>query len=41
MNLAVGGTNGFFPDGVNNPDPKPWWNGSPNVSIPLQDSETI
>nr|QFS20852.1 beta-1,3-glucanase [Antheraea pernyi] len=29
MNLAVGGTNGFFPDGVQNPVPKPWWNGSP------------
>ncbi|XP_022117149.2 beta-1,3-glucan-binding protein [Pieris rapae] len=31
MNLAVGGTNGFFPDGVSNPDPKPWWNGSPTA----------
>lgn len=33
MNLAVGGTNGFFPDGVTNPSPKPWWNGSPTVRI--------
>lgn len=33
MNVAVGGTNGFFPDGVSNPSPKPWWNGSPTVSI--------
>lgn len=32
MNVAVGGTNGFFPDGVTNPSPKPWWNGSPTVS---------
>ncbi|CAH2992139.1 unnamed protein product [Chilo suppressalis] len=32
MNLAVGGTNGFFPDGVSNPSPKPWWNGSPTAS---------
>lgn len=32
MNLAVGGTNGFFPDGVSNPSPKPWSNGSPTVS---------
>ncbi|XP_063379340.1 beta-1,3-glucan-binding protein-like [Cydia fagiglandana] len=31
MNLAVGGTNGFFPDGVSNPSPKPWWNGSPTA----------
>ncbi|CAG4937642.1 unnamed protein product [Colias eurytheme] len=31
INLAVGGTNGFFPDGVVNPSPKPWWNGSPTA----------
>lgn len=24
MNLAVGGTNGYFSDSVTNPDPKPW-----------------
>ncbi|GBP73604.1 Beta-1,3-glucan-binding protein [Eumeta japonica] len=33
MNLAVGGTNGFFPDGVSNPSPKPWWNGSPTAPL--------
>lgn len=32
INLAVGGTNGFFPDGVYNPNPKPWSNNSPTVS---------
>ncbi|XP_037961545.2 beta-1,3-glucan-binding protein [Plutella xylostella] len=32
MNVAVGGTNGFFPDGVTNPLPKPWWNGSPSAA---------
>ncbi|KAJ8732109.1 hypothetical protein PYW08_014839 [Mythimna loreyi] len=31
MNLAVGGT-GYFPDGVRNPSPKPWWNGSPTAA---------
>lgn len=32
MNLAVGGTN-YFPDGVQNPDPKPWNNNSPTVRL--------
>lgn len=26
LNTAIGGTNGYFPDGI---DGKPWWNGSP------------
>ena len=29
LNLAVGGTNGYFPDGVGN---KPWSNGSPRAA---------
>ncbi|XP_072940474.1 beta-1,3-glucan-binding protein-like [Epargyreus clarus] len=29
LNLAVGGINGYFPDGITNPDPKPWFNYSP------------
>lgn len=29
LNVAVGGTNGFFPEGVGN---KPWGNASPTVS---------
>ncbi|CAH2236983.1 jg9475 [Pararge aegeria aegeria] len=32
MNVAVGGTNGFFPDGVQNPHPKPWRNTSPTAA---------
>lgn len=32
INLAVGGTNGFFPDGVYNPTPKPWSNNSPTAA---------
>lgn len=31
LNVAVGGTNGFFPEGVGN---KPWGNQSPTVSKP-------
>lgn len=32
LNLAVGGTNGFFPDGFNNGyGPKPWSNNSPQA----------
>lgn len=30
MNIAVGGTNGFFPD-VGNASGKPWLNASPNA----------
>lgn len=33
MNLAVGGTNGFFPDNSENEQKKPWKNNSPTVSI--------
>lgn len=32
MNLATGGTNGYFPDGVTNPHPKPWHNSSPRAA---------
>lgn len=32
MNLATGGTNGYFPDGVTNPHPKPWSNQSPTAA---------
>ncbi|XP_053602963.1 beta-1,3-glucan-binding protein-like isoform X2 [Plodia interpunctella] len=32
MNVAIGGTNGFFPDGVFNPTPKPWSNTSPQAA---------
>lgn len=32
MNLATGGTNGYFPDGVQNPHPKPWLNTSPRAA---------
>ncbi|CAG9560383.1 unnamed protein product [Danaus chrysippus] len=32
INLAVGGTNGFFPDNVFNPTPKPWSNNSPRAA---------
>jgi len=32
LNVAVGGTNGFFPDGVANPGGKPWLNTSPVVN---------
>jgi len=35
LNVAVGGTNGFFPDGVGNPGGKPWANTSPVVSLPF------
>jgi len=31
LNLAVGGTGGFFPDGVPSTPPKPWINSSPNA----------
>jgi len=31
LNVAVGGTSGMFPDGIANPKPKPWSNGSPNT----------
>lgn len=32
FNLAVGGTNGFFPDdATNDPKPKPWKNSAPHV----------
>ena len=32
MNVAVGGTNGFFPDSwTNSPHPKPWNNTSPTA----------
>ncbi|CAB3363618.1 Hypothetical predicted protein [Cloeon dipterum] len=31
LNVAVGGTNGFFPDGVANPGGKPWSNASPTA----------
>ncbi|XP_049865948.1 beta-1,3-glucan-binding protein-like isoform X2 [Pectinophora gossypiella] len=31
MNLAVGGTNGYFPDDASNPAPKPWPNNSPQA----------
>lgn len=31
MNLAVGGTNGYFPD-VGNQTPKPWLNSSPRAA---------
>ncbi|CAG0879122.1 unnamed protein product [Darwinula stevensoni] len=31
VNLAVGGTNGFFPDGTTGPYPKPWSNTSPQA----------
>lgn len=33
LNLAVGGTNGFFPDGASNPGGKPWSNQSPTVKF--------
>lgn len=33
INLAVGGTTGFFPDGVSNPSGKPWSNTSPTVRM--------
>ena len=29
MNLAVGGTGGFFPDGIPSATQKPWTNDSP------------
>lgn len=33
MNVAVGGTNGFFPDSAQNAGyPKPWGNTSPTAS---------
>ncbi|XP_023948455.2 beta-1,3-glucan-binding protein-like [Bicyclus anynana] len=32
MNVAVGGTNGYFPDNVQNPHPKPWRNNSPTAA---------
>ncbi|KAL0840437.1 hypothetical protein ABMA28_015691 [Loxostege sticticalis] len=32
MNVAVGGVSGYFPDGVTNPTPKPWLNGSPTAA---------
>jgi hypothetical protein len=32
LNLAVGGTNSYFPDGSKGPYTKPWKNSSPNVS---------
>ncbi|CAH2003596.1 unnamed protein product [Acanthoscelides obtectus] len=31
INLAVGGTTGYFPEGMRNPKPKPWKNGSPTA----------
>ncbi|XP_059468809.1 beta-1,3-glucan-binding protein-like [Neocloeon triangulifer] len=33
LNVAVGGTSGFFPDGISNPKPKPWSNASPNTAF--------
>ncbi|KAK7067194.1 3-glucan binding protein [Halocaridina rubra] len=33
LNLAVGGTNGFFPDEVPSNPPKPWANTSPNAFL--------
>ena len=33
LNLAVGGTNGFFPDGVSSNPTKPWSNGSPHAML--------
>jgi hypothetical protein len=33
LNVAVGGVNGFFPDGAQNPGGKPWSNTSPQVHI--------
>jgi len=33
LNLAVGGTNSYFPDSAKGPYTKPWKNSSPNVSI--------
>jgi hypothetical protein len=33
INLAVGGSNGFFPDGTTGPYPKPWLNTSPNTFL--------
>jgi hypothetical protein len=35
LNVATGGTNGFFPDGVANPGGKPWVNNSPVVNYLL------
>lgn len=32
LNLAVGGVNGYFPDGAENPTPKPWPNNSPHAA---------
>lgn len=37
LNVAVGGTNGFFPDGVGN---KPWGNQSPTAPKEFFDSMT-
>ncbi|KAF4514009.1 UNVERIFIED_CONTAM: hypothetical protein B566_EDAN018495 [Ephemera danica] len=31
LNLACGGTNGFFPDNAQNPGGKPWSNTSPHA----------
>jgi len=33
INLAVGGSNGFFPDTFTGPYPKPWLNTSPNTFL--------
>ena len=35
MNVAVGGTNGFFPDGAG----KPWSNGDPHAINAFWDSK--
>jgi len=33
INLATGGSNGFFPDDTTGPTPKPWLNTSPNTFL--------
>ncbi|XP_045764638.1 beta-1,3-glucan-binding protein-like isoform X1 [Maniola jurtina] len=38
INLAVGGTSGYFPDGVQNPTPKPWLNSSPKAATDFWDA---
>ncbi|XP_039748532.1 beta-1,3-glucan-binding protein-like isoform X3 [Pararge aegeria] len=39
INLAVGGTSGYFPDGVQNPTPKPWLNSSPKAATDFWDAK--
>ncbi|XP_055374595.1 beta-1,3-glucan-binding protein-like isoform X2 [Condylostylus longicornis] len=40
INLAVGGTNGYFPDSAENPNPKPWLNSSPHALTDFWDGRS-